>query len=80
MTNLIKDSDNKVSIGRLTLGLLMTLAIAKFWYFGLEIPDTMASTLAALLLYELGKKGRDAYISKESYTHHYKETVSSDPS
>jgi len=64
MKALLTDKDNKLSLGRLFLMFLLILATAKFWYFGIEIPATMATVLMSLLGYELGKKGRDAYLKK----------------
>lgn len=74
MTKLIpktlKNKNGSISLGRSTFVLLMIISTVKFWWAGVDIPPNLYMTLATVLVYELGKKGRDTYesIKKTSTT------------
>lgn len=65
MTKLIpktlKNKNGSISLGRSTFVLLMITSIVKYWWVGTDIPPNLYMTLATVLVYELGKKGRDTY-------------------
>jgi len=60
--SILRASGGGFSLGRSFLALMLGLAIGKFWFFGIEIPESMVTILISLMGYEMGKKGRDAYI------------------
>ncbi len=71
MRNLFRTFLNRngsISIGRTTFVILLFISIANFWAMGLDIPPNLYMTLATVLVYELGKKGRDTYETVKNKT------------
>jgi hypothetical protein len=58
--NLISESGDRASLGRLTFWLLLCVCLW-YWCRGQETPNTLFDGWAALLLYNLGKKGVGAF-------------------
>lgn len=54
------NKDGTLSIGRTTFALLMCTCF-NFWWDGVDIPPNLYMCFATVLVYELGKKGRDTY-------------------
>lgn len=71
--SILRAKSGGFSLGRSFLALMLGLAVGKFWLFGIEIPETMVTILISLMGYEMGKKGRDAYLQT-------KQTVGDEPS
>ncbi|MGE4267191.1 MAG: hypothetical protein AB7F25_07130 [Deferribacterales bacterium] len=54
--NLISENGAQISIGRLTFWLLLCVCLW-FWLRGADTPNTLFEAWAAMVLYNLGKKG-----------------------
>lgn len=60
---LVHDADGLLSMGRISYWVVFT-SINVFWIMEKQVPDTMTTTLMALMGYEIFKKGRDVYKEK----------------
>jgi hypothetical protein len=58
----LKNKNGSLSLGRFFITVLLLFSIGRYWSLLIDIPPNLAVIIITLLGYELGKKGRDAYV------------------
>ena len=69
MSGLISEDGQSVSIGRLTFWLLFCICLYYWLWLKAETPATLMDGWYAMVLYNFGKKGVDAFNSMNKLKH-----------